>query len=91
MCFLCLLWLDLFGDSHGNYHWDVFPVTSVLIAVRADEISFFKLNRQEDVCSRGDGKDEMRDRHRWRRPEGKQPAEIERMTNVAIEDRGSEF
>ena len=86
---MCLLWLAS-TDPHRNDHWDVLFVTPVLVTVCVDQISLFKLNSEEDVSSCGNGKDEMRDRHRWRRPEGKQPAEIERMTNVAMEHRGSE-
>ena len=90
-CALFVARLLASADSDGDDHWDVLFVTPVLVAVRTDEISLFKLNSQEDVSSRGDRKDEMSDRHRWRRPECKQPAKIKRMPNVAIEDWSSEF
>jgi hypothetical protein len=87
----CGWMLGGFTDADGDDHGDVLFVTPVLVAVCADEISLFKLNRQEDVGSRGDGKDEMSYRHRRRGPECKEPAEIKRMPNVAIENRSSEF
>src|ERR1041384_4730414 len=83
LCFWCLFVAKLgFADPDRDDHRHVLLVTPVLVAVCVDQISLFKLNCDEDVCSRGDGKVEMRDRHRWRRPEGEQPAEIEWMTNV---------
>src|SRR6185369_2027411 len=66
-------------------------ITTVVVAKGVYEIFLFELDRDEDVCSRGDGKDEMGHSHRRRGPECEEPAEIEWMANVPVKHRRPEF
>ena len=70
-----------------NQHRHRAFVLTILVAVRIDQISFFKLDGQHDVCGRRNREQEMRDRHRWRHPEDKKPAHIQRMPHHPVKSR----
>lgn len=54
--FCAFLWLHLDRQDHRH----ILLIVPVLIAVSINQILLFKLYRDEDVGSRGDGKHEMR-------------------------------
>src|SRR6185369_8276426 len=95
-CLLCLLAADyglrrFRADANGNDHRNVFLITSILVAMRIHEISFFELYRQQDVSRGSDREDEMRHSHRGCGPEREQPSQVQWVTHVPIEQRRPEF
>src|SRR5689334_24278110 len=61
----CLL---LRFSADRNDHRHSLLIATVLLAVSVHEIFLLELDRDEDVSSRGDGKDEMGHSHRRRAP-----------------------
>lgn len=59
--------------------------------MRIDKVSLLKLDRHEDVRRGRESEDEMRQCHRRRGPESKQPAEVQRVTYVTIKHRCPEL
>src|ERR1700691_916346 len=60
------------------------PVLPVSIPEERNEIVFFKLDGQQDVARRGDGKQQVSVSHFGRSPEGDQESEIDRVANVLV-------
>jgi hypothetical protein len=58
----------LFGGN--GQHRDLSPAFFVSLAVNTNHIALFKLNRNQNVCGRGNCENQMTDSHLWRRPEG---------------------
>src|SRR6185295_13690161 len=54
------------STSDRNDHGNGLLITTIILAEGVHEIFLFELDRDEDVCSRGDSEDEMRHRHRRR-------------------------
>src|SRR5882757_5154410 len=81
-----LSFIRLFRLFHkGQKHGSAFPVLSVSVAKKSDQIMLFQLDGYQNVARRSDGKHEMAERHLWRRPECDQEAEIKRMTDLFVE------
>jgi len=55
--------MDLGFAADRNDHRNGLFISTILIAMRVDEIFLFELDRDEDVCSRSDSEDEMSDGH----------------------------
>src|SRR5947207_15537669 len=66
------------------------PIAAVGLSMEAHQISLLELNGQQDVAGRGNGEYQMGCRHRGCRPENHQPTQIQRMSHVAVQARGSE-
>ncbi len=70
--------------SNGDEHRHAAAVRSVLLAVKLQQITFFKLNGHEHVGRHADCKQKMRDRHSLRRPESRHPANVERVADKLV-------
>src|SRR5262245_9546379 len=77
------------ADS-GHQHRDAAPVLGVPLTVELDEIPLLESYRDQNVGRGQDREEEVRCRHRWRRPEGEQPADVEGMPHVAVRTRSDE-
>src|SRR4051794_20112020 len=69
-------------------HADVLPVAAILIAKQIDKVALFELDRDQDVAGGRNREQQMADRHRGRRPESEQEAQIDRVTDDAVKQRG---
>src|SRR6266545_2928373 len=78
-------------NANRHDHGHTFLITSVLITVKTYQILLLKLDCQQDVNGRRYCKNQMRNRHRRRCPERKQPTQVKRMTHMTIQNRSSEF
>src|SRR6266851_3447872 len=81
LAFIPLLRLFHKGQKHGS----AFPVLSVSVAKKRDQIMLFQLDSDQNVAGGRDRKHKMPQRHLWCRPERDQEAEINRMTDLLIE------
>ena len=61
------------------------PVLLVSVPEERDQVVFFKLNGQEDVGRRGDGKKQVALSHLGRGPEGDEEPEVDRVANALVE------
>src|SRR5262245_45387837 len=59
--------------------------------MEVNQIALLELDGDQDVARRGDGEQKMRVGHRRRRPEGEEPANVERMAHQAVRARRSEL
>src|SRR5947209_7348144 len=66
-------------------HRDLLTVLLVRLAVYVRHVALFELKRDEDVCGRGDGEDEVADRHARRGPERDDEAEHDGMADDLVE------
>ena len=82
-------------DHGATWHWQqhahLLAIAAILLAEELDQIALFKLNSDQDVAGGRDGEQEVASRHRRRRPEGKQEAQVNGMTDMAIKGRCVEF
>src|SRR5438445_292260 len=60
------------------------PVLPVSVPEERDQVVFFKLNGQEDVGRRRDGKQQVALTHLGRGPKGDEEPEVDRVTNVLV-------
>src|SRR5262245_64890164 len=84
------LYLFAIGEAaprQRDQHGDVLAVAAILVAEQADEVALLELDGDQDVAGGGQREQQMPRRHAGRRPEGQQQAEIDRMTDVAVEQR----
>src|SRR5262249_58280089 len=58
--------------------------------VELDEVPLVESYRDQNVGRGEDREEQVRRRHRWRRPEGEQPADVEGMPDVAVRTRSDE-
>src|SRR4051794_27013085 len=73
--------------NHGNF----VAVSLITVAVNGDEISLFKPNCDKNVDRCHQCEEQMRRCHDRCGPERQQPADIQRMTNVSVEEWRTEF
>src|SRR5437588_9716554 len=66
-------------------HRDLMTVLLVRLAVYVRHVALFELKRDEDVCGRGDGEDEVADRHARRGPERDDEPEHDGMADDLVE------
>src|SRR5690348_14075090 len=69
--------------TDGQNHRDAAAIVDIFF-VDSHEVSFFELNRDENVRRGGYSEDEMRGGHDRSRPEDEQPPDIKRMPNMAV-------
>lgn len=75
------------AQAPGYNHGDALPIPLVGVSVKTDQVPLLELNCQENIGGCGYGKNQMGHSHRRRGPEGKEPAEIERMAHVSLGPR----
>ena len=68
-----------------NEHRRTFAVLHVALAVELHEVALLEIDRDQDVDRAPDGEHEVSRRHRGRRPECREPADVQRVTDVLVE------
>ena len=68
-----------------NKHRDLFSIAPVLVAKQPDQVALFQLDRDQDVAGGRQREQQVSGRHRRRRPEGEQEAEVDRMAHALVE------
>ena len=58
--------------------------------MNADHIALLKLNGNQNVCGGGDGENQMSNRHPWRRPEGNDEPQHDRVAHESVKQRRDE-
>jgi len=83
--------ISTFTARHWKQHSDLLAIAAVLVAEGVDHVTLFQLDRDQDVSGRRHREQQVTDGHRWRRPEGEQESEIERMAHPLVEQRCAEL
>jgi hypothetical protein len=74
-------------DEHGR----VLAVAAILVAELLDQIALFQLDADQNLPRHHHREQQMTNGHRRRGPDGEQDAEIDRVTDMSVEQRRAEF
>src|ERR1700722_10444089 len=74
-------------DQHGR----ALAVAAILVAELPDQVALFQLDADQDVAGDHHREQQMANAHRRRGPDGQQDAEIDRVTDMPVEQRRAEF
>ena len=74
-------------DEHGR----ALAVAAILVAELLDQVALFQLDADQDVAGDHHREQQMTNGHRRRGPDGEQDAEIDRVTDMPVEQRSAEF
>ena len=67
------------------------PVAAILVAEHSDQVALLELDADQDVAGGRHREQQVASRHRRRRPEGEQEAQIDRMAHHPVKQRRVEF
>ena len=80
--------LSFLGEiTPGQQHRDTLPVAAVFVAKHLDQIALFQEDADEDVGSGHRCEQQMSNRHRRRRPERDDEAEVDRVPHEFVVQR----
>ena len=80
----------LLAQSERDDFWHALLILPVGVAEKTDQIFLLIFNGAKYIGSCDDGKNQVTYGHRGRRPEGEQPADVERVAHIFIGTRSLE-
>src|SRR5262244_978608 len=83
------LWNGPARRSKRQKHWHQATIEGIL-RVCPNQISLLKPDRDQDVSSCGEGKDQVRHRHHGSRPEHQQPSHVQGVPHNSVRSGSSE-
>src|SRR5215475_7306908 len=84
------LWNGPAHRSKRQNHWHQATIEGIL-RVCPNQISLLKPDRDQDVSSCGEGKDQVRHSHHGSRPEYQQPSHVQRVPHNSVRPGSSEI
>src|SRR5438477_10587024 len=75
----------LLSCRERNQHRNPAAILAILLAKESHQIALFEVNADKDVTGGRDGKEQVSARHHWRRPEGEDKSQVDRMPHEAVQ------